>query len=422
MKIKNLDKNYFIVLLSLGFSAIFIFASNILLARHLGPYEYGIFSGCLTIAMFLSTYIRGVDEFIKNVFGLEKLNPYRWAYSLTLLICLVTAINIIFLIFWALLGPHEVMTKNILIIFIFFMVGNVFFEFIKLILQIQNSFITLSIFQIYPNLLKFLSIILILFFINHLNIFDIAIIYSIINLSVILISFKILYNFLTRDKIFNLKKKFLKQPKLYELLKKSKNFIKSTFCFILYAAVDIFLLKYLAGGLILGYFTAANIIVLGSYLFIDAYMKIYSIKYYNYSKFNVSKFKKVYKFGQILLLFISILITFFIIFFSKFIINIIYGNEYLNSVNILIILSLSIPFRFLFTNYLMAIRTYKYAYFEAKIFRNILLIKIPLSVYLINYMGAFGAALSVLICEFIILLFSHYFTNNVVFKSKHFKN
>ena len=150
-------------------------------------------------------------------------------------------------------------------------------------------------------------------------------------------------------------------------------------------------------------------------------MKIYSVKYYNYSKFNFSKFKKVYKFGRLLLLLASILITLFIIFFSKFIINTIYGDEYLISVNILIILSLSIPFRFLFTNYIMAIRTYKYAFFEAKIFRNILLIKIPLSVYLINYMGAFGAALSVLICEFIILLFSQYFANRSVFKTKYIK-
>ena len=94
----------------------------------------------------------------------------------------------------------------------------------------------------------------------------------------------------------------------------------------------------------------------------------------------------------------------------------------INSINILIILSLSIPFRFLFTNYLMAIRTYKYAYFEAKIFQKILLIKIPLSICLIFYLGAFGAAISVLICEFIILLFSSYFANKVVFKSKFIKD
>lgn len=422
MNIKSLDKNYIIVLSSLGFSAILIFASNILLARYLGPYEYGIFSGCLTIAMFLSSYIRGVDEFIKNVFGLEKINPYRWVVSLTSLVSLVTLANIIFLFFWAFIGPHESITRDILIILIFFMIGNVLIEFVKLILQIQNSFIILSVFQIYPNLLKFLSLILILFFINHLDIFDIAMIYSIINLSVIIISYKILYSFFTKNKNFNLTKKIYKSPKLYELINKSKNFIKSTFCFILYAALDIFLLKYLVGDLALGYFAAANIIILGSYLFIDAYMKIYTARYYNYSKFNFKKFKKIYKFGQILLLLISVLITFVIVFFSKFIINVIYGNDYHNSINILIILSLSIPFRFLFTNYLMAIRTYKYAYFEAKIFQKILLIKIPLSICLIFYLGAFGAAISVLICEFIILLFSSYFANKVVFKSKFIKD
>ncbi len=418
MIFKNLDKNYLILISSYGFTAILIFGYNIILARHLGPYEFGIFSGCLTIVMFLSTYIRGVDEFIKNIFGLKKNNPYRWISSLTNLILLVTLLNIIFLIFWALFAPHEITTQKILMILIFFMVGNVLIEFIKLILQIQSSFVVLSLFHLYPNLLKFLFLILVLFFFNHLSIFDIAIIFSLINLSAIIVSYKTLFSFLSLGKkkqSTNIKN--LKKPKLIELISKSKNFIKSTFFFILYAAIDIFFLKYLTGGLALGYFAAANVIIMGSFLFIDAYMKIYSLRYYEYSKYNFIKFKKSYKFGQLLLLAISIFITLILIIFSKFFINTIYGAEYKNSVIVLIILSMSIPFRFLFTNYIMALRTYKFAYFEEKIFRNILFIKIPLSAYLIYNFEEIGAALSVLICEFVILLFSYHFTNKVVFRS-----
>jgi O-antigen/teichoic acid export membrane protein len=418
LKFKILDKNYLILLISYGFTAILIFGYNIILARHLGPYEFGIFSSCLVIVMFLSTYIRGVDEFIKNIFGLEKNNPYRWASSLVNLIFLITSLNITFLIFWALFAPHEIITQKVLIILIFFMVGNVLIELIKLILQIQNSFIILSLFHIYPNLLKFLFLISILFFFNHLSIFDIAIFFSLINLSAIIISYKTLLSFLSKGRKNFINKKKEKKPKLIELINKSRNFIKSTFFFILYAALDIFLLKYITGGLALGYFAAANVIIMGSYLFIDAYMKIYSIRYYRYSKYNFDKFKKSYKFGQLFLLLISILITLTLIIFSKFFINKIYGIEYQNSVIILIVLSLSIPFRFLFTNYIMALRTHKFAYFEAKIFRNILFIKIPLSTYLIYSYEAFGAALSVLICELIILLFSYHFTNKVVFKGK----
>ena len=66
----------------------------------------------------------------------------------------------------------------------------------------------------------------------------------------------------------------------------------------------------------------------------------------------------------------------------------------------------------------MALRTHKFAYFEAKIFKNVLYIKIPLSTYLIYNYEAFGAAISVLICELIIFLFSYHFTNKVVFKGK----
>ena len=69
--------------------------------------------------------------------------------------------------------------------------------------------------------------------------------------------------------------------------------------FLVYFYLDIFLIKYLVGDLKLGYFNASLILVLGSLLVTDAYLKSYSFKYFYYSKHNFSKFMRIFQKGNI---------------------------------------------------------------------------------------------------------------------------
>ena len=214
---------------------------------------------------------------------------------------------------------------------------------------------------------------MIFYFFNFFDVLNIATIYSIINILYILIIFNILRNFLKKSKLETSKKNHVRNKNLniIDILKKSKNFIAANIFFIFYAPIDILLLKYFVGTYELGIFSAANIIIIGTYLFTEAYMKIYSFRYYYYSKFNFSKFRKLYKNGNFVLLFFSIFLVTILVSISQFIINFFYGIEYRESIKILIILSLSIPFRFIWSNYLMVIRTYNYATYESEIFKNL---------------------------------------------------
>ena len=73
MNFENIDKKYLIILLSLSSSAIFAFFTNIYLARFLGPYNFGIFSGSIALAIFFGGIsLLGLDGFLQNIFGEEK--------------------------------------------------------------------------------------------------------------------------------------------------------------------------------------------------------------------------------------------------------------------------------------------------------------------------------------------------------------
>ena len=103
-----------------------------------------------------------------------------------------------------------------------------------------------------------------------LNLVDIAIIFTAINLSIIIFSIPILQNFKSKKfKIFSIKNnyKFEENQKIsiYKLLNKSKNYIQGKIFFLVYFYMDIILIKYLIGDLKLGYFNAAYILILDLY-------------------------------------------------------------------------------------------------------------------------------------------------------------
>ena len=421
MILKNIDKNYLIILFSLSLSAILSFLTNIFLVRYLGPYNYGVFSGCITIAIFFgSISVLGLDGFLQNVFGYEKNKANRWVPSTYKLIITIILINIVFLIFWSFYGPHDSLTKNILIIFSLFMIGHAILDLVKTIYQINGSYLKLSFFQIYPNLFRFVFILYLYFFYKSFELINIVTIYTLINLSIILLSLPILIKFNSKNfqTLFDKQKNNFKKKiniTIHELIKKSKNYIKSKIFFLIYFYMDIILIKYLIGDLNLGYYNAAYILILGSLLFTDAFLKLYTFRYYYYSKHKPKYFKKIFDRGNIFLGIISLLIVLFLVLFSNIIINIFFGFEYSNSIKILIILSLMIPFRFLFTNLAMALRTLNYASYEAKNLRNVVLIKFIISIYMIIEYGIIGAAISAVVCEAILFLMCYYSVKKLIF-------
>jgi O-antigen/teichoic acid export membrane protein len=74
-----------------------------------------------------------------------------------------------------------------------------------------------------------------------------------------------------------------------------------------------------------------------------------------------------------------------------------------------------IPFRFLFTNLVMALRTLNYASYEAKNLRNVVLIKFLISIYMIIEYGIIGAAISAVVCEVILFLMCYYSVKKLIF-------
>ena len=267
----------------------------------------------------------GIDGFLQNIFGEEKKNASQWVHTSYSLIIISLSFCFFLMLLWSYIGPHNSLTAKLIIFFSFLMIGQAIWDFVKTIYQINGSYIKLSAYQLYPNLLRFIVILYIYFFDPMLNLVDIAIIFTAINISIIIFSIPILQNFKNKKfKIFSLKSnnRFEKNQKISisKLIEKSKNYIQGKIFFLIYFFMDIILIKYLIGDLKLGYFNAAYILILGSLLLTDAYLKSYSFKYFYYSKNKFSQFKRIFERGNIFFITASILIMSLLIFFSNTII------------------------------------------------------------------------------------------------------
>ena len=181
----------------------------------------------------------GLDGFLQNIFGEEKNNTSQWVHSSYRLIIISLCFCFLFMLLWSYIGPHNSLTAKLIIFFSFLMIGHAIWDFVKTIYQINGSYIKLSVYQLYPNLLRFIVIIYLYFFDPMLNLIDIAIIFTIINLSIITFSIPILQNFKSKKfKIFSIKNnnKFEENQKIsiYKLLSKSKNYIQENIFFSLF--------------------------------------------------------------------------------------------------------------------------------------------------------------------------------------------
>ena len=120
MNFKNIDKKYLIILLSLSSSAIFYFFTNIYLARFLGPYNFGIFSGSLALAVFFGGIsLLGLDGFLQNIFGEKKNNSSQWVHTCYRLIIISLSFCFLFMLLWSYIGPHNSLTAKLIVSFHF---------------------------------------------------------------------------------------------------------------------------------------------------------------------------------------------------------------------------------------------------------------------------------------------------------------
>ncbi|EJF07459.1 membrane protein involved in the export of O-antigen and teichoic acid [Thiovulum sp. ES] len=398
------------------------FIIYMILARHLGVEQFGLFSSAFANIAILSLFAGfGVSQSWLKHFGTEGWNAIRWLPSSFKLVIISIAIVLLMLFLWAFFGPHDSSTQQILLIMSFFVIGQIVIELVSVKLQLEEKYSKLALWQLLPNLLRLIFIATFIFaFSNSLDVIEVAYIYALVAILFIFIGLYQLKQMKTNldlkghgEKIIN----YLDAPKIKEVLSHSWAFgIASVFAFI-YLQSDIIMVKYISGDEQAGLYNIGFVIMTAILILPTVfYQKFLMPKVHRWANSDKRKFYENYKRGNIAMLLSGLLVLLLIYFLSSFFIPWLFGGEYIDSIELVKILSFSLPFYFIAYNVGITLVANEHMKQKVKLMGVVALLNIILNLLLIPTYQAVGAATATVLSNVILLILYYTYAEKKVFK------
>lgn len=380
----------------------------IVLARYLGPEDYGKYAFVISFVLIFAVFSDfGLNELtIRDVAIDHSLAPQYFTSSLISKF-IFSCLSIVFLILLAyLMGFPE----EIILYIIVFSISILFLTLTNSISSMFKAFEQME----YVSVIMFINSIALLVFILTLVYFNgslLQIIFS--RVLALFIGFIIGFIILTKKALkpdFLINLSFIKR-----LVVNAFPFLTVVIFHVLYLNVDIILLSKIKGVIHVGWYTAAaNDIFFGLHI-IPATIStiIYPIFSRHYTE-SIERFRNSCNFAIKILILLGVPISVGIFILAPQIIHFIFGPRYENSIAVLQIFALSISFVFARDPLGLGLAVTGKIKTLMWLNASFLVLNIILNILLIPFYAEIGAAIASVICIFLSLLASYYILNKEI--------
>jgi O-antigen/teichoic acid export membrane protein len=393
-------------LIILGATALAALANVIvqfLLARTLGPEQFGAFVSALAmVTLFSPLAAFGVGSWWLRAFGEEGYAAQRWVKpSLQLSVHSSLAV-IALLMAWANLGPHDDLTGIIIATLTSVILAQVIFDLVNAKFQLEAQYTSLAAWQLASHPLRLLGLVLLTFQVSSITALHVAYLYLGISFLVSFLGCFCLASFY-RGKIclagysdpadlVNVES-YQRKPTLKNVLIKTFPFSAEAFLFLMYYQTDLILLNYFVSKEEVGFYGASIIFMAAVYLPPSVlYQKFLLPKIHCWAYEKSNRFQRFIVKPGILLFICGLLVTLFIWSGASYFLPLILGEDYRPSVSLLTLMCLGIPFRYLSVHLGSILSTRDFIWINLKITGVTALLNIFLNLLLIPQYGAVGAA------------------------------
>lgn len=387
--------------------AFFAFAAQTILARNLGPSEYGAFASSLTTATIAASLMYfGIPQLIIRTTG-----KYGQAATPTISTALntvtVLTISIVALtIAWAYIGPHDRATASIITLLAMHSICLCAIEMACTKHQLGGNFIALSIWQFMPNLIRFFAISVTIFIFSEKTAQTSAITYAIVAVVIVAISAIPIRKLYTGNITLE-----GHAPSGSRVEVSAKEVIREaiplgTFGIlnIIYFQSSIVLVNYLGTPEQAGQYGVAFSIMLALYLFPTViYQKYLLPKLHRWINHEPDKFSKIYRRGNLFMLALGTAAMFLIWATSWLFLPIIFGSKYSSSIDLLNLLAVCAPIQFLVSSVSASLLNHSDSKIKAYCLAITTSASTLLNIILIPDMGAKGAAISNIVSSVLLL-------------------
>jgi len=418
-----LNKDTFpsLVFLFLGglFSSISIFITQIILARELSVDGFGnLMSAIAFITLMSPLALFGVSQVWLKIYGSEGKKGDRWLKTSFKLIFFSLSLTTLFLIFWAIFGPHSQSYRLFLLSLLPILLSHIFIELVNTRFQLEGKFLSLAIWQNLIHFLRFFFIAFFYFFISRsIEGTDVVFGYLFISLAISLLGFYFLSKMIKGNLILDIpslnetregiitSSRGLKPPSLKEIFLQSSPFGLAGLFYLIYFQSDLIFLKYLAGEQAAGIYAAAFVVLMTIYYIPGViYQKYLLPKIHAWANFDKETLLIVFQAGNGLMLSLGLVLSLLIYFFSPLFIPLFFGDDYVESIKALQILAVCIPIRFLATSIESPLFTLNFMKWKTSIMGLVAFLNIALNYLLIPSFSYTGAAIATVISELTLLI------------------
>lgn len=409
------------------FGAGFAFLTQVILARQLGPAEFGLFASTfamVTLVMPLAGF--GVSQYWLKIFGQEGWSAIRFLPSSFHFIGISTVAVVVLLIVWSLFGPHDESQKVMMTVLSFYIVGQVAVELVSSKLQLEERYVSLAVWQFSPHFIRFGIVFVISFWLSDFTSGEyFAYAYASATVGFALLGFFPLYKMLNGQfDLIGHGEKFIStldfpQPDIKTVIANTWPFGFAGLFHLIYFQSAIILVEYIVGGEAAGQYNVAFTIMVAVLLFPSiVYQKFLLPKMHRWANHDRERFYQVYRQGNVIMLLLGVVAMLLIWAIAPWGVPIIFGIAYQDAVPLLMVMSISAPILFVASSVGATLVTQEHMKKKVKYMGIVAVVNIMLNMVLIPLYGAFGAAVATVFSNMVLLAIYYFAVQKNVFKKE----
>lgn len=409
------------------FGAGLAFLTQIMMARHLTVESFGVFSAVLSLVLlFVPLAGFGVAQFWLKIFGQEGWAAIRWIPNSLRFVTYSTFLVSTVLLAWAAWGPHDYMSRLLITVLAFHIVGQISLELVSSRLQLEERYAALAAWQLWPHCLRFLLVVLVLLVFEFKSSpLPVAIVYGFVATCLLAGAIKFIGNM--KEGRFNLKghpvcqlereRKAIEAPSWLVIAKMAWPFGLASLAHLIYYQSDIVFLKYMQGDSSAGIYNICFLILSAVYLFPGVvYQKFFVPKLHRWAVHDRGRLGEVFRTGNYVLLISGVASGMVIYLLSEPLIRIFFGTGYGEASEVLRVLAFSVPTVFMAFGSGAVLVTQNHMLTKVKLMFGVACLNVVLNFLLIPPYGVYGAAIATVISNFVLAGLYFYAAKKFVFK------
>jgi len=415
-----------------GLAALSNFATQLLLARILGPVQFGAFSAALAIVTLMAPMVGfGLASWWLRVIGEEGYLAQRWIKPSFRFLLLSALFTIFLLIGWARFGPHDNYTAWLTIILTGVALSQAMTDLVSSKLQLEGKYYVLSLWQLTSHPLRLVGVLSLVFFLPIIQAYQAASVYLLISILVLALGSHQLIAFYfgryqlaghTRVRQINARLGNPDQATIKEIFFKTTPFGFEGLLFLVYYQADLVLIRYILGEESAGIYASATAVMAAVYIIPSVlYQKFFLTKIHRWSFTAPGRLKSFQKAGAFAMFLIGISIALSLWLSSPYFVSKIFGPNYLPAVSLIEILAFSIPFRFLSTHLACILSAHNRIWTSVKLTALTAFLNVLLNLVLIPEYGTAGAAFATVLTYIALALCFVLATSPQLYLSRVFK-